>query len=145
MAVQRIYITGIKRIDKALKTLPMKVQKKIIRPAIRSGLKLVQAEAEIQVPRDTGLTEENIEIKAYKKRRVGRIGMMVQVSAKAAGLVKTSKGGKRAFYPAIVEYGGRDHPPDPFMRRSYTGAGPEARDTTMQHILDGTLREAAKG
>lgn len=145
MAVTRLYITGIKRIDRALKLLPMKVQKKIIRPAIRDGLKLVKAEMEVQVPRDTGLTGRNIKIKAVKKRKVGRIAMLVQVSAKAPGLVKTTKAGKRHFYPADEEYGNRDHPPNPFGRRSYIGAGPSARDLTMQKILDGTLREASKG
>jgi hypothetical protein len=58
--------------------------------------------------------------------------------------VKHSKSGKRAFYPAVEEYGARDHPPDPFMRPAFTGAGPSARDLTMQKILDGIEREAMK-
>lgn len=145
MAVTRIYVTGIKRIDRMLKMLPMKVQKKIIRPAIRDGLKLVKSEMEMQVPVDTGLTKENIKIQAVKKRKVGRIAMLVQVSAKAAGLVKTTKAGKRYFYPAVVEYGDKNTPANPFARRAYTGAGPSATSLTQQRILDGVNREAVKG
>lgn len=144
MATQRLYITGIKQIDRRLKLLPLKVQKKIIRPAIRDGLKLVKAEMAVQAPVDTGLMKKSIKIKAVAKRKVGRIAMLVQISGKVAGLVKTSKSGKRTFYPAAVEWGSRDHPPNPFGRRAYTGAGPAARDLAMQKILDGTLREASK-
>jgi HK97 gp10 family phage protein len=144
MPAVRIFITGIKRIDKRLKLLPMKLQKKIIRQAIRDGLKIVRAEMEMQVPVDTGLTKENIEIKAFKKRKTGRVGMNVQISGKAAGLVKHTKAGKRFFYPAVVEYGSKNHPPNPFGRRTFTGAGPAARDLTMQKILDGIEREALK-
>jgi HK97 gp10 family phage protein len=144
MAVQRIFITGVDRIDRALKLLPMKVQKKIIRPAIRDGLKLVKAETEAQVPVDTGLTKDSIKIKAVAKRKTGRIALLVQISGKVPGLIKTSAAGKRGFYPAFVEYGSAGHPPNPFMRRAYTSAGPAARNLTMQRILEGTEREAAK-
>jgi HK97 gp10 family phage protein len=144
MAVQRVFITGIKRIDKKLKLLPQAVQKKIIRPAIREGLKLVKAEAAMRAAVDTGRMKKALKIVAYKKRKVGRIGMNLQISTSVPGLVKHSKSGKRAFYPAVEEYGARDHPPDPFMRPAFTGAGPSARDLTMQKILDGIEREAMK-
>jgi hypothetical protein len=54
MPAVRIFITGIKRIDKRFKLLPMKLQKKIIRPAIREGLKIVKAEAAMRAAVDTG-------------------------------------------------------------------------------------------
>jgi len=44
------------------------------------------------------------------------------------------------FYPAVVEW----TPGQAFMRPAYDGKGPEARDRTMQEMLDGTLREAEK-
>jgi hypothetical protein len=78
MAVQRV-ITGIKRIDKKLKLLLQAVQKKIIRPAIREGLKLVKAEAAMRAAVDTGRMKKALKIVAYKKRKVGRIGMNLQI------------------------------------------------------------------
>jgi hypothetical protein len=113
MAVQRVFITGIKRIDKKLKLLPQAVQKKIIRPAIREGLKLVKAEAAMRAAVDTGRMKKALKIVAYKKRKVGRIGMNLQISTSVPGLVKHSKSGKRAFYPAVEEYGEQGSSPRP--------------------------------
>lgn len=140
---QLIFITGVNRIDKKLNRLPTKLQKKVIRQAIRDGLKLVKAETVMQAPRDTGLTAKSVKVRALKGRQRGRIAMEVSISGKVPGLIKTSESGERVFYPAVVEYGAKDHPPNPFMRRSFVAAGPTARELTMQKILNGVNREAA--
>jgi hypothetical protein len=77
------------------------------------------------------------------KRKRNRTGLLVQVKSDP-GFVKVSKSGKRYWYPAAVEWGHGTVPPYPFMRPAYDLKGPEARDTTMRELLDGTLREAAK-
>jgi len=133
-----IIITGVKEIDRRLKTLEQRVQKKVLRQAMRSGMKLVLADARARVPVLSGLTKENLKLRAMKRSR-SRQGLLVQVKS-AEGLTKTTKAGQKFFYPAIVEH----MPGHAFMRPAYDNKGPEARDTTMHELLEGTLREAAQ-
>lgn len=130
-----VVITGIKEIDRKLKRLEPKVQKKVLRQSMRSGLKVMAAEVKSQVPVETGLTRSAVKVKAVKRKKRGSIELEVAVGSKP-GLTKQS-GGKPVFYPAVVEY---KH--DPFMRRSFTAKGEEARQTTMRLLRDGIEREA---
>ncbi len=135
-----VVVTGIKEIDKKLKRLEPKVQKKVLRQSMRAGLKIVQTEMKSQIPVDKGLARKNIKVRALKRSRK-RIGMEVRVAA-APGLVVTSASGKRFFYPAGIEYGDSEHQPNPFGRRSYAAKGEAARNTTMVMMRDGMEREA---
>lgn len=133
-----IIITGVKEIDSRLKTLEQRVQKKVLRQAMRSGMKLVLADAKARVPVLSGLIKENLKLRAMKRSR-SKQGLLVQVKS-AEGFTKTTKAGRKFFYPAIVEY----KPGHAFIRPAYDTKGPQARDTTMTELLDGTLREAEK-
>lgn len=135
-----IVVTGIKEIDRALKELEPKIQRKVLRQAMRSGMKLVLQDALMRVPVLTGLLKKNIKLRAMKRKR-NRQGLQVQVRSDE-GLVKVSKAGTRYFIPAAVEFGHGTVPPHPFMRPAYDLRGPEARDTTMHELLEGALREA---
>jgi HK97 gp10 family phage protein len=137
-----IVITGIREIDRKLKTLEARVQKKILRRAMRTGMKVVLAEAQALVPVLSGLTKENLKLRAGKRSR-NKTTLNVQV-ANAEGLTKETSEGKKFFYPAVVEWGHDNVPPHPFMRPAYDTKGPEGRDKTMNELLEGTLREAAK-
>src|SRR4051812_17863762 len=102
-----------------MKLLPLKVQKKVLRPAMRDGLKLVAAEVRTQAPLgETGRTRGAVKVRALKQRRRDSVAFEVNISGKVPGLIKPSQGGP-VFYPAVVEYGRQDMPPNPFMRRSY--------------------------
>jgi HK97 gp10 family phage protein len=133
-----IIITGVKEIDAKLKTLEQRVQKKVLRQAMRSGMKLVLADAKSRVPVLSGLTKQNLKLRAMKRSR-SKQGLLVQVKS-AEGLTKTTKAGQKFFYPAVVEF----MPGHAFMRPAFDSKGPQARDTTMRELLDGTLKEAAK-
>lgn len=137
-----IIITGVKEIDRKLKELEPRIQQKVLRQAMRKGMKLVLAQAQAMVPVLSGLTKANLKLKAMKRSR-SRQGLNVQV-ANAEGLTKTTTEGEKVFYPAVVEYGDSEHPGHPFMRPAYDQQGPAARDTTMRALLDGTMREAAQ-
>lgn len=164
MKVQ-VVVTGIKKIDRGLKSLDIKIQKKIVRQGIRAGLKVMRAEVIRQVPVDTGLTKKSVKLKAWSKRRKGIIRMNVLISGGEPGLIKTSKQGNRTFYPAAVEYGVKGRKanavvrffapkakvygdgsvkPNPFMRRAFQYAGKTSRDVAIRTILEGIEREAGK-
>ena len=141
---QGIIVTGIQAIDRKLRRLEPKVQKKVLRQSMRSGLKLVQEEMKVQVPVDSGLTQKNIKVRALKRRKHGVIGMEVRV-ASAPGLIKKGAGDRPFFYPAGIEYGDSEHQPNPFGRRSYSAKGDAARDKTMTDMRSGVEREARSG
>jgi len=140
MAGKLIVVTGIKQIDRKLKQLEPKIQKKVLRQSMRAGLKEVQAEMKAQVPVDTGLMKKNVKVRALKRSRK-RIGMEVRVGA-APGLITHWASGESFFYPAGVEYGDSTHPPNPFGRRAYAAKGPKARDITMAKMVEGVEKEA---
>jgi HK97 gp10 family phage protein len=141
----KVVVTGIPEIDRKLKKLAPAVQRKVVRKAMRSGMKLVLVEAQVNVPVLSGLTKENLEIHQAKPKR-GQMTMLVRVK-KNEGFIKTSKKGERAFYPADVEFGhGGPRPaePHPFMRPAYDTMGPAARDQTLTELLDGTMAEVKR-
>ena len=138
----RIIVTGVADIDRKLRRLPGVLGRKVLVRSMRNGMKIVKSEAETQVPVDSGLTKENIKLRALKRKRT-RIGLEVRVGT-APGLVKTSAAGKRTFYPAVVEYGAKGRQANPFMRRSYVAAGTPARDTTIHDIKVGLDREVTR-
>jgi len=140
---QSIIITGIPQIDRRLKQLEPKIQKKVIRKSMRDGMKLVATEVKGQVPIETGLTKSNVLTRAVKKKKRGSIEIEVRIAGGNTGLVKTYGGDKRAFYPAIVEYGRQGVAPNPFMRRSFAAKGEAARQVTIQSILTG-VEEAVR-
>jgi hypothetical protein len=130
-----IIITGIKDIDRKLRTLEPRIQKKVVRSSMRKGLKLIAAEVKSQVPVLSGLTKSAVKTRAVKKRRRGSIELEVLVDGKVPGLIKPSAKGP-VFYPAIVEY-----KMDPFMRRSFTAKGEAARQVTLESLRNGIEQE----
>ena len=142
MPTLRVIVTGVKRLDKKLAQLPLKIQKKILRPAMRAGLKLVKTAVEAEAPRDTGTLASNVKVRSLGRRKGGRVEMEVRIKGNPA-LIKTSKSGQRFFYPAGVQYGVKSHNvrPNQFMSRAYRQTGRAARDLTMQWLLDGVNRE----
>jgi HK97 gp10 family phage protein len=139
-----VVITGIRDIDRRLRTLLPRLQKKVLRQAMRKGLKVVQAEVKAEVPVETGLTRSAVQVRAVKSKRRGSIALEVRISGKVPGLVKTYGGDKRAFYPAVVEYGRKGVAPNPFMRRAFTAKGEAARQVTIEDIRMGVEREASR-
>lgn len=136
-----VIITGVSAIDRRMKLLPLKVQKKVLRPAMRDGLKLVAAEVRMQAPVETGRTKGAVQVRALRQRRRDSVSLEVRISGKIPGLIKQGQS-EPVFYPAVVEYGRKDMPPNPFMRRSYEAKGEAARQLAIQRIREGVEREA---
>ncbi len=142
MAKSKIAVTGIKAIDKKLRKLEAKVANQIVRRSMRESLGIVKAAVESNAPIDTGLMASAVKIRALKRSRK-RIGMEVHIASKTPGLKVTSASGETVFYPAIVQYGKRGQPPNPFITRAYDAKGPKARDVAIKKIIQGVEREAA--
>lgn len=139
-----VIVTGLKRIDRKLARLPLRVQKSVARKAMRAGMKVVQAEVKAEAPVESGITRRNVVVRAVKSRKRGRIEIEVRVNPIKGQTIKASKSGKSVFYPATVQYGRKGVAPNPFMTRAYAQSGKTAQDVTLQALLDGVNREAAK-
>lgn len=138
MSNQLVVITGVASVDRRLKSLIPRLQKKVIRKAMRDGLKVIKQETKAQSPIETGETKRNVSVRALKKRKRNLIAMEVRIKA-VDSLKRTTKSGEVYFYPALVEY-----EPDPFMKRAYDTKGRSARNETMKQIHLGIDREASK-
>lgn len=134
-----IVITGLEEIDKRLGRLEPKVQKKVVRQAMRRGLKVLQQAVKTEAPVDTGATRSEVKVRAVKSRRRGSIQLEVRVEAVDETKRTSAKTGKTVFYPAILEYTS-----DAFMERAYDSAAERARQVTLTALTQGIESEASK-
>lgn len=139
MPSKAIVITGIKELDRRLGRLEPKVQKNVVRKAMRRGLKVIADATRAESPFLTGATRAGVKVRAVKSRRRGSIQLEVRIEATDQTKRTSAKTGKTVFYPAILEYTS-----DPFMDRAYDSAGERARQVTLTALARGTEAEAAK-
>lgn len=142
----RLEIHGEKALLAALKQLPDKVQRKVLRPAIRSGTKILRDETKRRVPKVTRALEKSLRVRVMAKLRKGSIGFVVEAptlirtKTKAGKMVLKAKKrkdtplrGQSKWYAGFVE--GTHQVPGmkttPFMR--------PARDAT-ENIVRGVAR-----
>jgi len=125
----------VRKLNRKLKTLESKIEKKITRQALRAGAKIIAKEAKLRAPVDTGELKSKIKVWALKRSRK-RIGVLVGTSA------KEYTGDQ--FYAAFVEYGTKDMPAKPFLGPAAEAKGPEAAAVVGKTLADGIEREIAK-
>jgi len=144
----KVVVTGRKDIDRRLHAFPLKLQKKVIRQAMRAGMKLMAEHVRQLAPVLTGTLRDNVVVRAgFKSRtRRGTITMDARIDANDETKRTSAKTGKTVFYPAIVEYGvkGRGIRANDFMLRAFRRFGDAARRLTIRLIRQGIDR-AVKG
>jgi HK97 gp10 family phage protein len=153
--VSELHVSGLSELDKLLKELPAKVERNILRGAMRAGAKVFEGRAKQLVPVRSGQLRDSIKVSTRSKR--GRVSATVRA------------GGKKAFYAHMVEFGTArhfikprkrkslffaglarevvDHPgsaPKPFMRPALDGGQAEAVNAAADYIRKRLAKEAAK-
>jgi HK97 gp10 family phage protein len=137
-----VHITGLKELHALLQALPVKIEKNIMRAAMRQGAKVIAEQARANVPvaapsdrnREryggyAGALRDSIRVGGRSRR--GRVTAYIR-----AGGTKT-KGGADVFYARWVEYGTKPHAngrrgfhpgarPHPFLRPAADTAQGEA-------------------
>lgn len=98
MASSEIKITGLKELEEALKTLPAKIEKNVMRGAIRSGLNEMGSIAKSNLAAGGHVVSGNLQksIRVSFKRKSERFGWM-------RGHLLA--GDKKAWYSHIIEFG----------------------------------------
>ena len=96
---------GDKELEAAFNALALGAQKKIFRPALRAGGKVILAAVKARVPKGTGALGRSIKLRA-SRRSLQRIGVAVFVDNKLIPLGKGEQQHNReGFYPAHLELG----------------------------------------
>jgi HK97 gp10 family phage protein len=92
---QEINIKGGKELQELLNTLPVKLERSILRGAMRAGAKVILDEAKNNVPVQSGDLRDSLRISTNARR--GKVTASVR------------SGNKKVFYSNFVEYGTAAH------------------------------------
>ena len=141
-------LLGDKELERTLKTLGERVQRKVTRQAVNAACTPIVKAARNNAPEESGLLKESLakKIKTYPASMtvVGIIGPDTETKGEY-------KGEKRwpAKYAHLVENGhinpdGKFVPPHPFMRPAYESTQAMALDAMKDKLGKGIEREAAK-
>lgn len=132
-----IQLDGDKGLEAAFNALALNLQKKVFRPALRAGGKVLLKAIKARVPRDTGNLARAIKLRAGRRSRKS-IGVAVFVDKsilKPRPQPKNPKPGAReGWHPAHVELGhvrrtkrGTVHvPPKSFIRAGFDASKEQA-------------------
>lgn len=104
-----IEIKGALELERALKELPDKIARNILRAALRAGGKVILERARAEVPVQSGALRDSLRVSTSLRGGVAR------ASVKA--------GSGRAYYAHMVEFGTRRHWIKPKNRKSLFFAG----------------------
>ena len=105
MAKVKYEIEGMKELERTIRKLGQLPQK-CVTPAARKGATIALKAAKANAPFLTGALEEGIILKGEKARKKGKKVYQVTMNpAMNDVFVKTTKDGKRYYYPASQEYG----------------------------------------
>lgn len=93
-----VSISGLKELDQALRELPVKLQRNVLRSALRASAKVVADEAKRMVPVRTGALRDSIRVTSRLVRGVP-----------TAKVVAGSKGKNGVWYAHLIEFGTKSH------------------------------------
>lgn len=102
-------IRGGRELAEFLQQLPVKVEKNIMRAALRAGAAVIREEAKANVPVDSGMLKRSLKVTTNTKR--GRVTAKLKV------------GGKLAPHAHLVEFGTKPHKIKPKRAGGLTVAG----------------------
>jgi HK97 gp10 family phage protein len=99
-----INISGGKQLAEFLNQLPLKIEKNIMRSALRAGASVIAKEAKLNAPVKTGNLKKSIRTGSNTKK--GYVEAYIAAGGKKSKSNKLKKG---AFYAQFIEYGTATH------------------------------------
>lgn len=135
---------GDKKLIKQLAKLPDRLQKKILRSAMRKAAKPVLASAKSKVPRVTGINTDplrkGLKVKALKRSR-NRIGVRIVTPERSVlGIPEGSKW----YYPAHIELGTSKVAAVPYLRNAVAENKEQVFSIIRREVASGIVREAKR-
>lgn len=130
-----VKITGLREVQRKLNALPDKVQKKVVRAALRRATVILQKAVKADAPvGDTGQLRKAVKITTSFRKGV--------ISAKVTIGKKNFVGD--TYYAAIVEFGSKYQEGQHFMERAFDANKQNVAEQAAVEIKDGILKEASK-
>lgn len=144
-----VEISGIKEVLHTLANLPAVTQKKILRPGLRRGAKIIKQQAEQNLralvsEEATGFLARHLEIRAKRQRNKAEVGVKVQIEGKVLNPKNKQRAG---MYGSVLEYGKEGQPPRPWLRPAQAARAQDAINALEQYArekLAEVVAEAAR-
>ncbi|MDJ0806447.1 MAG: HK97 gp10 family phage protein [Gammaproteobacteria bacterium] len=129
-------IRGVKSLSKALDSLTLEMRKRGAQEAVREGAKVVQKEAKLNVPIDSGTLKKSIRVVKRSRRHGDAVYSVVTRAGK-----RWQASGMDAWYAPFIEFGteNRHRPATPFMRTAL-----DSQKQEVVRTMGSTLREAIR-
>ena len=122
-------VTGLEAIQKKLAALPLNVEKKVLRQALRKAIKPMKDEIQGDAPvGETGDLEHSVKVRAGKRKK-GSLSMQV-------GLDQDSFQGEK-WYVSFIELGSKFQHAQHFMKKAFDRKATQVRDTAITEIENG--------
>lgn len=128
-------IKGLEQLISKLNNLPEKLEKKVIRAAVRKGAILVRNKAREKVPVKTGTLKKSIKIRSNRVAN-GIISFKI-------GPTNDKKKGTDVFYGRFIEFGTSKMAAKPFMRPALDESETEVLNVVIDNIKS-KLEEGTK-
>jgi HK97 gp10 family phage protein len=152
MASNDQVVLGGRALDEALKTLAPKIEKNIMRAALRAGVNVIKNEAKQEVPVKTGALRKSLKVST--KSKDGKVTAVLKADSRIAPHAHLVEFGTRPHKikprngDALV-IGGHvvadvDHPgsrPKPFLRPSFDSKAPQAIEAVASKIRERLTKE----
>lgn len=155
MSETRIEIKGAKELYDQLQQLPAKIERNVMRGAIRAGALIIEEEAKRQVPVKSGALRDSVRVSVRAVR--GRVFATIRagndkafyahfVEFGTAAHEERPQGAKSLFFAGlnrtIVEHPGAQ--PRPFMRPALDAKAQSAIDAVADYVRTRLPKEIAK-
>jgi len=134
-----IAVIGDKELQRKLKALDIKMQKKIIHKALRAAAKPILAQSKATAPVLSGRLKKSLKLRARRARR-GVFGVQVMTGTRQELGIPA---GYPYYYPAAVEYGHARAPAHPFLRPALEANRQKGINIAANVIRQG-IEEAAR-
>lgn len=130
-----VEIKGIEQVQKMLKLLPERVQRKAMKQGVAAGARKVLSEARKLVPVKTGRLKKSLRTRYIKKASRGPFGRIVY---------KVEAARPEGSHAHLVEFGTSRAAAKPFLRPAFEIAKEPAANAIMDKIAKVMLKEARK-
>lgn len=145
----QITLEGFNSLDTVLKTLPIKVQKKVVKQATRAAAKNTKTQVQLNALRMVNgemgeLLYHNTKVMVFKHQRRGSWGVQIGMDPREDRFVDYSANGKRNYIPSAIEYGHGNARPIPFIRSAWDKTKRQNVNIMSRTLRTGIEREALK-
>lgn len=136
-----VRIRGREQVIRSLRELPKNVRGRVVRQAVREGMKAMKGYVSANMPVDTGVARGALVVRASRLQKRGRVFLEVRYDTD-----KIYESFSTYFYPTTIEYGSAKlhRAPVAPMRRAFDAHARSIRRAVTGEIARGVDREAAR-